>query len=142
MSVGIVTSPVLPSARIDTVGLTGNVGATTLYVVPSTGSGLYRISSYVVETIAGSISSTLPNVQIVYTDNDTNGAVTIDSTPVLGVAGIGQTGALTANTVGTSSSGVIVVNVKSSTTIQYQAVNYASSLAGMTYAVHLKIESL
>jgi hypothetical protein len=78
----------------------------------------------------------------VYTDNETGGSITIDATPVLGVAGIGQTGALTANTIGTASSGVIAINVKASTTIQYQTVNYASTAAGMAYALHVKLEAL
>lgn len=129
-------------ATIDSTGLTANVAASTLYAVPASGIGMYRVSCYVVETIAGSISSTLPNVQIVFTDNDSNTSITIDSTPILGIAGIGQTGALTANTVGTASSGVIVIYVKASTTIQYQTVNYASTVAGMTYALRIKLEAL
>lgn len=128
-------------ATIDTTGLTANVGATTLYTTPAA-AGMYRVSAYVVETTAGSLSSTLPNVQIVYTDSDSNTSVTIDATPVLGVAGIGQTGALTANTVGTVSTGVIVLYVKASTTIQYQTVNYASNLSGMTYALRIKLEAM
>lgn len=129
-------------ATVDLTAQTANIGATTLYAVPASGAGMYRVSALVVETTAGSISSTLPNVQIVYTDNQTAGAVTIDATPVLGVAGIGQTGALTANTVGTTSCGVIVINAKASTNIQYQTVNYQSSLAGMTYAIHVKLEAM
>lgn len=129
-------------ATIDLTAQTANIGASTLYAVPASGVGMYRISSYVVETTAGSVSSTLPNVQVVYTDNDTAGSITMDATPILGIAGIGQTGALTANTIGTASAGVIVINVKASTTIQYQTVNYASSLAGMAYAIHIKIEAL
>lgn len=129
-------------ATINTTGLTANVAASTLYAVPSTGAGLYRVSAFVVETTAGSVTSTLPNVQVVYTDNDTGGSVTLDATPILGVAGIGQTGALTANTVGTTATGVVVVNVQASTTIQYQTVNYASNLAGMAYALHLRLEAL
>lgn len=129
-------------AVIDTTGLTANVAASTLYAVPASGAGMYRISAYVVETTAGSVSSTLPNVQVVYTDNDTNTSVTLDVTPVLGAAGIGQSGALTANTIGTVASGVVPINVKASTTIQYQTVNYASVAAGMAYALHLKCEAL
>lgn len=129
-------------ATIDTTGLTANVNTSTLYAVPASGVGMYRVSAYVVETVAGSISSTLPNVQIVYNDRDTAGSITIDATPVLGVAGIGQTGALTTNTVGTAASGVIVISVTASTTIQYLTTNYASNLAGMTYALRLKLESL
>jgi hypothetical protein len=129
-------------ATVDLTGQTANIGATTLYAVPSTGAGMYRVSAYVVLTTAASVSSTLPNVQIVFTDNQTNTSITMNATPILGVAGIGQTGALTANTVGTAVSGVIVVNAKASTNIQYSLVNYASSLAGMAYAVHLKLEAM
>lgn len=129
-------------ATIDLTAQSANLGPSTLYAVPASGQGLYRVSAYVVLTTAGSISSVLPNVQIVYTDPDTNTSITIDATPILGVAGIGQTGALSANTVGTAASGVIVVSVKLSTTIQYQTVNYASVAAGMQYAIHLKLEAL
>lgn len=129
-------------AAVDTTGLTANVAATTLYAVPSTGAGIYRVSSLVVETTAGSVSSTLPNVQIVYTDAQTSGAVTLDATPVLGIAGTGQTGALTSNTIGTTASGVIVINAKASTNIQYQTVNYASTAAGMAYALHIVLEKI
>lgn len=130
------------AAQIDTTGLTANAGATTLYAVPSNAQGMYRISAYVTLTTAASVSSTLPNVQIVYTDPDSSATITMDATPVLGVAGIGQTGALTGNTVGLTSVGVIVVNAKLSTTIQYKTVNYASTAAGMAYSIHLRIEKM
>ena len=129
-------------AAINTTGLTANVSASTLYAAPSTGEGFYRVSAYVVETTAGSLSSTLPNVQIVYTDKDSNTSVTMDATPILAGAGLGQSAALGVNAVGTVSSGVIVIYVKASTTIQYQTVNYASNLAGMTYALRLRLELL
>src|SRR5207249_2972808 len=57
-------------AKIDTTGLTGNVSSAALYAVPSTGAGLYRVSALVVETTAASVSSTLANVQVIYTDAD------------------------------------------------------------------------
>lgn len=129
-------------ATIDTTGLTDNVAASTLYAVPASGEGMYRVSAYVVLTTAASLSSTLPNVQIVYTDKDSNTSVTLDATPVLGAAGLGQTGALTANTVGTVDAGVVPIYVKASTTIQYKTVNYASNLAGMAYALHIKLEAM
>jgi len=129
-------------AQVNTFPLTANVGATLLYAVPASGVGLYRVSAHVVLTTAASVSSTLPNVQIVYTDVDTNGIVTIDATPILGIAGIGQTGALTANTVGTTASGVIVIDAHASSNINYQTVNYASSLAGMTYSLHIRLEAM
>ena len=129
-------------AAVNTTGLTANVGASILYAVPSTGEGLYRVSAYVVETVAGSVSSVLPNVQIIYTDKDSNVSVTIDATPILGAAGLGQTGALNANAGGTVSSGVVPIYVKASTTIQYQTSNYASVAAGMTYALRIRLEAL
>jgi hypothetical protein len=129
-------------AKIDSTGLTANVGVSTLYAVPATGEGFYRVNAYVVETTAGSVSSVLPNVQIIYTDKDSNASVTIDATPILGAAGLGQTGALNANAGGTVSSGVIAIYVKASTTIQYQTSNYASVAAGMTYALRLRLELL
>lgn len=135
----------LAPAIVATINLTGqvaNIGATTLYAVPSSGAGLYRVSAYVVETTAGSLTSTLPNVQMVYTDVDTNTSITIDATPILGIAGIGQTGALTANTIGTASAGSIVVALKASTNIQYQTVNYASNIAGMAYSLRIRLEAI
>jgi len=129
-------------AKIDLTAQAANVGPSTLYAVPASGVGMYRISSYIVMTTAASVNSTLPTVQLVYTDNDSGVSITMDATPISGTAGLGQTGALTANTVGTSASGVIAVNVKASTTIQYQTVNYSSTAAGMQYAVHIKLEAL
>jgi hypothetical protein len=129
-------------ATIDSTGLTGNVGATTLYAVPSTGEGMYRVSAYLVTTTAGSVSSTMPNAQVVFTDKDSNTTVTLDVSPVLGAAGLGQSGLLTANTVGTVFSGSVPIYVKASTTIQYKTVNYASTAAGMAYALRIKLEAL
>lgn len=129
-------------ASVDLAAQTANIGAATLYPVPVSGAGLYRVNCHIVETTAGSISSTLPNVQIVYTDADTSGTVTIDATPILAAAGLGQTGLLTTNTVGTTSSGVITINAKASTNIQYQTVNYASNLAGMAYSLKIRLEDL
>lgn len=133
----------IPSiAKINSTSLTANVGATLLFAVPASGDGIYRVSAYVVETTAGSITSTLPNVQIVFTDIDTGGVITIDATPILGIAGIGQTGALTANTIGTASAGVIVIAAKASTNINYQTVNYASNAAGMAYSLRIRLEAI
>ncbi len=127
-------------ASVNTTGLTNNVSSTQLYAV--SGAAMFRVSSYVVETTAASATSTLPNVQILYTDRDTGGSITLDATPILGIAGIGQTGALTANTIGTASAGVICINAKASTAINYQTVNYASSLAGMAYALRIRLDNL
>lgn len=129
-------------AAIDLTAQSSNLSPATLLVVGASGAGMYRASAYVVETTAASANSTLPTVQIIYTDNQTGAAITLDATPVLAGAGLGQTGALTANTIGTAASGVIVLNVKASTTVQYQTVNYASTGPGMQYALHIKLEAM
>lgn len=129
-------------AAVNSTANTANIGFSTIYTLPSTGEGLYSFSAYVVTTTAASISSTMPNVQVVYTDKDSNSTVTLDATPILGAAGLGQSGLLTANAVGTVFSGVVAIYVKASTTISYQTVNYASTAAGMAYALHIKIEAL
>lgn len=129
-------------ATIDLTAQAANIGATTLYAVPASGVGLYRVSSYIVLTTPDGVGSTLPNAQIVYTDNDSNTSVTMDATPISTSAGLGQTGALNANTAGSAASGVIAVYVKASTTIQYQTTGYLSSTGGMRYAIHIKLEAL
>lgn len=129
-------------ATIDSTGLTANVGATTLYTVPASGVGMYRVSAYLVTTVAGSVSSTMPNAQVVFTDNDSNTSVTLDVSPILGAAGLGQSGLLAANAIGTVFSGTVDIYVKASTTIQYQTINYASTAAGMAYSLRLKLEAL
>ncbi len=129
-------------ATIDSTGLTANVTASTLYAVPASGAGLYRISAYLVTTTAASVSSTMPNAQVVYTDSDSNTSVTLDVSPILGAAGLGQSGLLTANAVGTVFSGTVVIYAKASTTIQYQTVNYSSTAAGLAYALRMKLEAL
>lgn len=118
-------------AQINTTGLTGNVSIATLYAVPASGAGMYRVSVFAVETVAGSISSTLPRTEITFTDVDANTSITINATATS-----------TANTVGTANQGQVVMNVKASTNIQYATTGYASNAAGMTYAIHIRLEAL
>ncbi|PYU66606.1 MAG: hypothetical protein DMG49_21605 [Acidobacteria bacterium] len=131
-------------ATIDITNQNANQGASTFYTTPSSGgAGMYRVSAYVVLTTVDAVSSTLPNVQIVFTDQNTNTTITMDATPILAGAGMGQTAALTNNTVGTAVSGVIAISVGGGTVIQYQTAGYASNTPGtMKYAMHLKLEAL
>jgi hypothetical protein len=108
-----------------------NIAPTTIYAVPT--GGLYRVAIYAVETQAATTSSTLPNVGVLWTDNDTNvalSAVTVTPTN-------------TANALGAFGNADIVISAKSGTNIQYQTSNYAS-VGGtpMQYAVHLRVEYL
>ncbi len=128
-------------AQVNTTGLTGNVSAATLYAVPASGAGMYRIEGYAVVTTAGSVTSTLPNIQIIWTDADTS----------VVSAAVNLTASSTGNTVGTNSENAVAaagigdsvfISAKASTNIQYQTANYASNAAGMTYAIHIRLEYL
>jgi len=134
----------LPSelALVDTTGLTANVGSTLLYAVPASGAGLYMIAAYTKLTTAGSVSSTIPQVQVLFTDADDSGTVVMPCTPNGAALGMGQSGGTTNNTVNLVLSGVAVVNAKASTNINYQTSGYASNAAGMTYTLHIKLIKL
>ena len=119
-------------ASITTTGLTANVGNSTLYVVPATAAFLYRFSCQSVITTAGSSSSTLPAVKVVFTNAESS--VTGISPSVCATS--------TSNTVGTVAQGANVISVLGGTTIQYSTVSYASSTAGMTYAIKILLEAL
>lgn len=130
-------------AQVKLANQSANISSTTLYSVPGGPAWLYRVTAYVVLSQAATVSSTLPNAQILYTDQDTGASVTLDITPLLSAAGLGQTGALTANTVGTVATGVVAICAKASTTISYQTVNYASSGAtSMQYSLRITLEAL
>lgn len=129
-------------AIVDLTAQTANKGNTVLYAVPAATLNRYRVSCFVVETTAASVSSTLPTANILYTDNDTGAGVTLPCTPSLGGAGLGQTGVLTANTIGTAASGSVVVNPKASNNIVYNTTGYLSTAAGMAFALHLTVEAL
>jgi hypothetical protein len=118
---------VLPA--VDTTGLTGNVSATTLFA--TTASRTFRISAYIIVTTAGSVSSTLPKITITWTDADNSQAQSFDLTPTN--AG---------NALTTFEQAEMVIRALTTTNIQYATSSYASSAAGMTYAIHLTIEIL
>lgn len=132
----------LPSqvANVDLTLLSANTGPTTLYAVPSTGAGLYRISGVATVTRPATTSSTLPTINISCTDKDSSGTPLFIS-PAL-FAG-SPTPNATSNTTATSETFVMVCNAKASTNIQYVTTGYASSGAtSMQYALHLRVESM
>lgn len=120
-------------AKYDTASHSANIAPTTLYTVPASGAGMYRVFVYAVKTQAATTSSTLPNVGILWTDADAN--VALSSTNV------SPTNAV--NDVGAFGNGAIVINARAGTIIQFQTSNYASAGAtAMQYAVHLRLEYL
>jgi hypothetical protein len=124
----------LVTARVTTgTAVNANLPSSTVYAVPSGAGGLYRISVYAVETAADAASSTLPNVGIGWTDNDTSTALQASTV----------TPTNTANAVGAFGQGVQIINAKAGTNITYLTSNYASGTAGaMTYAVRIRVEYL
>jgi hypothetical protein len=138
-SEGIITaaSSGSSSAEVSSVNLTGqtaDISATTAYSVPASGAGCYRVTVYMVISQAATSSSTLPDSQIIYTDEDSGATITI---PI--------TGALTTNTTSTFAQASFIINAKLSTNIQYavgQLTPYASSGAtAMHFAYRLRVEA-
>lgn len=120
-------------ASFNVAAQAANITATTIYAVPAGGAGLYRVSAYAVETQAATTSSTLPNVGVLWTDSDSNVALSANTV----------TPTNTANAAGAFGPGDIVISAKGGTNIQFQTSNYASSGATpMQYAVHLRVEYL
>jgi hypothetical protein len=130
--------PPLLVAEVNLATQAISIGATTLYAVPASGAGQYRISCYAVVTQAATVSSSLPYCALTFTDNDTSVVTSaaqftfLNSSNVVGANSTNQTGA-----------GTFVMNAKASTNILYSTVNYASSGATpMQYALHIRLEYL
>jgi hypothetical protein len=95
---------------------------------------MYRISWSAKVSRASSTGSTLGGgngFQINYTDAD-------DSVVVTTPPSVTSTG----NTTGTQISGVVVVNAKSSTNIQYSFGYTSSGSTSMQYSLHAKLEAM
>jgi hypothetical protein len=131
-------------SQVTEVNLTAqnnNIGATTLYSVPTGGAGLYRANCYTVVTTAAGTSSTLPNCVISFTDSDTNDPEGFGITHAEPGNGAGTSG--NQGSVSTPWPGVVVFKPKISTVIQYSTLNYASNPANaMQYSVYIRLEYL
>lgn len=127
-------------AKVDLTAQTAAVGTTTLYAVPSTGAGQYRIAWDAKITTAAGTSSTLGPLTITYTDPD--GVVLTITADAHGSAGADVT-SLTANTTTTVLLGTpMLLNCKASTNIQY-SFGYASNAANaMNYNLHIRLEAM
>ena len=123
-------------ATVDLTAQSAAIGATTLYAVPATGAGMYRISwSATITTVDGaaSVLGGTNGFQVVYTSPT-------DSVVKTTVPGNSVTSA--ANTTGTAVGGCEVVYAKASTNIQYK-YDYTSTTPGqMIYELHIKCEAL
>jgi hypothetical protein len=99
---------------------------------------MYRVSCYIVETLAATTSSTLPSCRVTWTDKDTSTVETIAWTATGTANVVGTFGA-----VNTAYPSAGVIYVKASTNIQISTSGYASSGAtSMAFALHAKVEAM
>lgn len=121
-------------AQVDLTGQTAAIAATTVYAVPSSGVGMYRVSYVAKLTTVAGTSSVLggsTGFQVKYTDA-TDSVVT--TTAASATSNL--------NTTQAQISGSIIVYAKASTNIQY-LIGYTSVAdTEMAYNLHIKVESL
>jgi hypothetical protein len=112
-----------------------NVSTTTLFTPVA--NGFYRLSVYLVVTQAATTSSTLPQLQVLYTDADTSVAETFIITTQ-------NTGNVVGAANGTASGNPVIgggLNAKGGVAIQFNTINYASvGATPMQFAVHIRLE--
>jgi hypothetical protein len=125
-------------AAINLTGQTAGIGTTTLYAVPASGAGLYRVTFYAKITTAGTgsvhILGGTNGFQVRWTDRTDSVVVTAPLVDTFGSV-------LSANTTSTVESGSVVVDCKASTNLQY-SYDYISSGNTMAYKLSAKVEYL
>lgn len=134
----------LPSelAKVDLTAQGAAIGATTLLSIPA--AGMYRVSYSAKVTTAATTSSTLGGAagfQLIYTDADDSVVITTPTWWGGGNNGAAPTSAAL-NTTQTQISGVLVVNAKAATNLQYLVGYTSSGATPMQYSIHVKVEAL
>lgn len=127
-------------ATVDLTAQGAAITATTLYAVPAAGAGMYRISFVAKVTQVATTSSILGGAggfQLLYTDANDSVVVT---TPTEAFDSDNTTLAL--NTTQAYYAGVLIVNAKASTNIQYQMGYTSVGATPMQYNLHIKVEAL
>ncbi len=127
------------AASVDLTAQAAAITTTTVYAVPASGAGQYRISWNAKVTTVDAVSSTLGALTIVYTDPD--GVVQTITAPASIAAGTIATTS-TGNLTTTVLLGLpLLLNCKASTNITY-AMAYISNTPGqMIYNLHIKLDS-
>jgi hypothetical protein len=109
------------------------ITATTIYAVPSSGAGMYKVSWTAWITTAAAASSTL---------GGTNGFQTVSTVGGVAVTDSPTTPTISAlNTTATKISGVLICQCDASTNLQY-AFGYTDGTAVMTYSLNAYVEYL
>jgi hypothetical protein len=134
-----VVGPITTNA-VDSTGLTGNVSSTNVPGLSSLGAnGYYCAVGYEVVTTASATSATLPFIVISYTDADTSTStssyINYESSGSPLAAG-SFSGTYNSNP---ATAGGFCFYGKSGTAVTYSTNSYASTPAGMTYALHIRV---
>ena len=128
-------------ATVDLTAQGAAIAATTIYAVPASGAGMYRISFVAKVTQAATTSSVLGGTngfRVVYTDQNDSVVVT---TPA-GHPYNSTTANLALNTTQAVYSGVIIINAALSTNIQYSIDWTSVGATPMQYNLHIKVEAM
>ncbi len=124
-------------ATVDLTGQGAAISATTLYAVPASQGGMYRISWCASVTTVDGAASVLGGTtgfQILYTD-----LTVVKTSPRTITSGVNTDAT---NTTATAISGTVVVFADASTNIQYQ-MGYTSTTPGqMKFDLHIKCERM
>jgi hypothetical protein len=138
LAIGSLTSIV---ATVTLTAQQADIGSTLLYAVPASGLGVYRLSFYLVVTRAATTSSTLPQLELVYTDGDTSIVETLFATALNSANTVGSFGAL--NGGGGLPIGAVTVTIKASSNINFLTSGYASvGATAMQFSLRLRAEYL
>jgi hypothetical protein len=129
-------------AAVDLTAQGASIGTTTLYAVPASGAGQYRLQFNAKVTRAATTSSTLGALTITYTDPDgTAITTTVAGQGVNPGTGIGE--AVSTNTTSAVLFGFpLLLNAKASTNITYSFAYVSSGATSMQYNLHISLEAL
>lgn len=121
----------LTANSVDATAQAANIAATNL--VASAANAMYRVSITIIVSQVATTSSTLPSVNILWTDRNNGTVQTVTLTAA----------SPSANTLTTQAQGSVILSAQSTTPIQYSTTAYAS-VGGtpMQYALHIRIEQL
>lgn len=123
-------------AKASLLNLQADIGLTTIYTVPATNAGWYRLNAFLVITQAATTSSTLPGLYISFIDNDTGSLVQRGFCASQTVNGRG-----TDNYAGGPQFSIFVTPQPGSVIQIYTNTTYASvGATPLQYAVHYALE--
>jgi len=124
----------VPVVQVDLTAQNANIGATTL-TTPGA-NGFYRMTVNGAITTAAGTSSTLPNVNVIYTEPDSNTSKTVQVNNTSGANVVGTLMSATSNPLS-----VFGFWAKNGVAIQYSTTGYLSNpAAAMQYSVHIRLE--